>query len=270
MPKYLVQGSYTDQGLKGLLKEGGSKRRAMVEQLANEMGGKLEAFYYAFGSDDFVIILDLPSNMDMAATAIVAQASGMVKSRVTVLMTSGRCGPGRAKEGRFPPAGIADRAVRKSNGYAHAGYELDPGMTARAHHRSREACCPPRFACFPSRTPRERSADRRSGCIGTPSRASDAGPQAHCDDAPRVPSQTSLRSPRIGDARLSALHCGGLLASGPARDESKRAFTVCEFLASARSGGGRVSGASRVRGYEPARRTPHPVPTLARLRRRPR
>src|SRR4249919_692977 len=87
MPKYLVQGSYTDQGLKGLLKEGGSKRRAMVEQLANEMGGKLEAFYYAFGSDDFVIILDLPSNMDMAATAIVAQASGMVKSRVTVLIT---------------------------------------------------------------------------------------------------------------------------------------------------------------------------------------
>src|SRR5262245_13913500 len=87
MSKYLVQGSYTEQGLNGLLKEGGSKRRAMVEQLAKEMGGKLEAFYYAFGSDDFVIILDLPSNIDMAATAIVAQASGMVKSRVTVLMT---------------------------------------------------------------------------------------------------------------------------------------------------------------------------------------
>jgi uncharacterized protein with GYD domain len=87
MPKYLVQGSYSDQGLRGLLKEGGSKRRAMVEQLAKEMGGKLEAFYYAFGSDDFVIICDLPSNIDMAATAIVAQASGMVKSRVTVLIT---------------------------------------------------------------------------------------------------------------------------------------------------------------------------------------
>lgn len=86
MPKYLVQGSYTDQGLKGLQKEGGSKRRGMVEKLAEEMGGKLEVFYYAFGSDDFVIILDLPSNIDMAATAIVAQASGMMKSRVTVLM----------------------------------------------------------------------------------------------------------------------------------------------------------------------------------------
>ena len=86
MPKYLVQGSYTEQGLQGLLKEGGSERRAMVQKLASEMGGKLEAFYFTFGSDDFVIILDLPSNIDMAATAIVAQASGMVKSRVTVLM----------------------------------------------------------------------------------------------------------------------------------------------------------------------------------------
>ena len=52
------------------------------------MGGKLEAFYFAFGSDDFVIILDLPSNLDMAATSIIAQASGTVKSRVTVLMTA--------------------------------------------------------------------------------------------------------------------------------------------------------------------------------------
>jgi uncharacterized protein with GYD domain len=51
------------------------------------MGGKLEAFYFAFGSDDFVIILDLPSNIDMTATALVAQASGTVKSRVTVLVT---------------------------------------------------------------------------------------------------------------------------------------------------------------------------------------
>jgi len=86
MPKYLVQGNYTEQGLEGLIKEGGSKRRAMVQKLAEEMGGKLELFYFAFGSDDFFIILDLPGNIDMAAISIVAQASGMVKSRVTVLM----------------------------------------------------------------------------------------------------------------------------------------------------------------------------------------
>jgi uncharacterized protein with GYD domain len=83
MPKYLCQGSYTEHGLKGLLKEGGSKRQAMVEQLVKEMGGKLEAFYFAFGGDDFVIILDLPSNVDMAAVALAANASGAVESRIT-------------------------------------------------------------------------------------------------------------------------------------------------------------------------------------------
>ena len=87
MPKYLCQGSYTEEGLKGLLKEGGSKRRAMVEQLVRNMGGKLEAFYFAFGSDDFHIIIDLPGNVDMTAVALVAQASGSVKSRITVLIT---------------------------------------------------------------------------------------------------------------------------------------------------------------------------------------
>lgn len=87
MPKYLCQGSYTEHGLKGLLHEGGSKRRAMVDQLVREMGGKLEAFYFGFGSDDFHIVMDLPSNVDMAAVALVAQASGSVKSRIIVLMT---------------------------------------------------------------------------------------------------------------------------------------------------------------------------------------
>jgi uncharacterized protein with GYD domain len=86
MPKYLCQGSYTEHGLKGLVKEGGSKRQDVVEQLVKEMGGKVEAFYFAFGGDDFVIIIDLPSIVDMAAVALAAQASGAVKSRITVLL----------------------------------------------------------------------------------------------------------------------------------------------------------------------------------------
>jgi uncharacterized protein with GYD domain len=86
MPKYLCQGSYTEHGLKGLIKESGSKRGAVIEELIKEMGGKLEAFYFVFGSDDFVVILDLPSNVDMAAVALAAQASGAVKSRITVFL----------------------------------------------------------------------------------------------------------------------------------------------------------------------------------------
>jgi uncharacterized protein with GYD domain len=87
MPKYLCQGCYTEHGLKGIINEGGSSRREAVAQITKELGGKVEAFYFAFGSDDFVIILDLPSNADMAAASLAAQASGAVKSRITVLLS---------------------------------------------------------------------------------------------------------------------------------------------------------------------------------------
>src|SRR5436309_8292887 len=87
MPKYLIQGSYSEQGLKGLLGEGGSKRREAAEQSIKGLGGRLEAFYYAFGKHDFVIIADLPSNVDASALSLAANASGAVKSRMTVLIT---------------------------------------------------------------------------------------------------------------------------------------------------------------------------------------
>jgi uncharacterized protein with GYD domain len=87
MPKYLIQGSYSQQGLKGMLKEGGSKRREAAEQIIKGTGGRLEAYYYAFGSDDFVIIADLPSNVDAAALSFAVNASGAVQSRMTVLIT---------------------------------------------------------------------------------------------------------------------------------------------------------------------------------------
>ena len=87
MPKYLFEGSYTEQGLKGVLQEGGSKRREAAEELIKGMGGRLEAYYYAFGSDDFVIIADLPSNVDAAALSFAVNASGAVHSRMTVLIT---------------------------------------------------------------------------------------------------------------------------------------------------------------------------------------
>lgn len=103
MPKYLCQGSYTEHGLKGLLKEGGSKRQEVVERLVKDLGGKLESFYFAFGGDDFFIILDLPSNADMAAVALAAQASGAVKSRITVLLLPEEIDQATKRQVKFQP-----------------------------------------------------------------------------------------------------------------------------------------------------------------------
>ena len=57
MARYLVQANYVGEGLQGLLKEGGSGRRAAVEKLFASVGGKVEAFYYAFGDTDLFTLL---------------------------------------------------------------------------------------------------------------------------------------------------------------------------------------------------------------------
>ena len=87
MPKYLIQASYTEQGLKGLLKDGGSRRREAVDQMLKTVGGRVEAFYYGFGTDDVVAILEAPGNVEAAALSLAVNASGAVKLRVTVLVT---------------------------------------------------------------------------------------------------------------------------------------------------------------------------------------
>jgi uncharacterized protein with GYD domain len=87
MPKYLYQASYTTEGTKGLVKEGGSKRRAAVEEITKALGGKLEAFYYAFGESDVVVIVDVPDHASAAAVSLAVNASGAVQLKTTVLMT---------------------------------------------------------------------------------------------------------------------------------------------------------------------------------------
>jgi uncharacterized protein with GYD domain len=87
MPKYLVQASYTDKGLQGLLKEGGSKRREAVEQAVKGVGGTMEAFYYAFGKTDVYFIADYPDNVTAAASSLVGNAAGTSQVTITVLIT---------------------------------------------------------------------------------------------------------------------------------------------------------------------------------------
>lgn len=87
MPKYLWQASYTAAGAKGLEKEGGSGRRDAVEKLVADLGGTVEAFYFAFGGTDAYVITDLPDNTTAAAAALTVEASGAVDISTTVLLT---------------------------------------------------------------------------------------------------------------------------------------------------------------------------------------
>ncbi len=86
MAKYLVKASYSTEGMKGVAKEGGSGRVAAVEQLVQGLGGKVESFYFAFGTSDVYVIVDLPDNSSAAAVAAAVGSSGALSSFETVVL----------------------------------------------------------------------------------------------------------------------------------------------------------------------------------------
>jgi uncharacterized protein with GYD domain len=88
MPKFLVQGSYSPEGLKGILKEGGSGRKEAVEKLVGGLKGKLECMYFAFGEEDVYVIIEVPDNVSAAALGLAVNATGVVKIKTTALLTT--------------------------------------------------------------------------------------------------------------------------------------------------------------------------------------
>ena len=87
MAKYLVEGRYTAEGIKGVLKEGGSGRRKAVEDVLKSLGGKLESMYFAFGEADVYVIYEAPDNVAAATLAMGVASTGLVGIRTTVLLT---------------------------------------------------------------------------------------------------------------------------------------------------------------------------------------
>lgn len=87
MAKFLFEARYTTDGAKGIAKDGGSARRAAVERAVTGLGGRLEAFYFAFGDADAYVIVDLPDNVTAAAMALAVGQSGLASTKTVVLLT---------------------------------------------------------------------------------------------------------------------------------------------------------------------------------------
>ena len=87
MAKYLIAASYTADGLKGLIRDKASGRRAAVAKALEAVGGKVDAMYYALGDDDVLLIVDVPDTVTAAAVSIRVSASGLVRTKTTSLLT---------------------------------------------------------------------------------------------------------------------------------------------------------------------------------------
>ncbi len=87
MGKYLLQASYTQSGLQGLEREGGTGRRKALAEAIEGVGGSLESMYYAFGGTDLYITADLPSETAAAALSLEIGAVGAIRVQITILIT---------------------------------------------------------------------------------------------------------------------------------------------------------------------------------------
>jgi len=87
MATYLWRASYSVEGVKGLTKEGGAKRRAAIQQMVEKSGGKLHAFYFALGESDVIAIAEFPDTATAVAMSLAVNAAGAVRLDTTLLLT---------------------------------------------------------------------------------------------------------------------------------------------------------------------------------------
>jgi uncharacterized protein with GYD domain len=105
MAKYLWKGSYTSEGVKGVLKDGGTGRRAAVEKTVEALGGNLEAFYFALGDQDVYVIADLPDSVTASAVSLTVNASGTVALETVELLTPEQVDEATKKSVDYRPPG---------------------------------------------------------------------------------------------------------------------------------------------------------------------
>lgn len=105
MPKFMVKASYNTEGVKGLIKEGGSGRRAAVQKLVEGMGGKVEAFYFTYGQDDALVIVDLPDAASGLALSLAVNASGALRLSTVPLITPEEMDAASKKSVAYRPPG---------------------------------------------------------------------------------------------------------------------------------------------------------------------
>lgn len=87
MAKFLVQATYSSDGLRGLQKEKASGRQEVVNRAVAALGGKVESMYFSLGDHDVVLIVDVPDLIAGTALAVAVSSSGLVRTRTTPLLT---------------------------------------------------------------------------------------------------------------------------------------------------------------------------------------
>ena len=88
MAYYLYQAAYSAEALRVLTKKP-VNRFEVVRKAVEELGGRVEGAWFAFGEYDVVLILQMPDNVSAAALSLAASAGGAIqRGKTTPLLTT--------------------------------------------------------------------------------------------------------------------------------------------------------------------------------------
>lgn len=105
MAKFLIRGSYTAEGARGLMKEGGTGRKAAVQKALEGLGGTLDSMFYTFGTDDIIVICDVPDAISGLALSLAVNASGAARISTTPILSVEDVDAACKKAVSYRPAG---------------------------------------------------------------------------------------------------------------------------------------------------------------------
>ena len=109
MAKFLVKAAYTAEGV--ARRDQGRRvgpRRPRSPSSSRSSGGKVEAFYFAYGECDAYLIVDVADEATALALSLAVNASGAVTLELVPLITAAD-GRGDQEVGRLPGAGRMNR-----------------------------------------------------------------------------------------------------------------------------------------------------------------
>lgn len=106
MPKYMITGSYTRESWASMV-EAPEDREVQARRIAENVGGRLECFYWAFGPDDFVAIADLPDDEAAGASSLAVSSSGAATGVRTVKLITTREGQAMLRKAKQAASGFA-------------------------------------------------------------------------------------------------------------------------------------------------------------------
>lgn len=105
MSKYLIRGNYVGDGIAGLAKDGGTKRKQAAAAAVESFGGSLDSMYYAFGDTDIFAVCDMPDAASAAAASLLINSAGSVMITITPLLTVEDMDAASKKQGSYSPPG---------------------------------------------------------------------------------------------------------------------------------------------------------------------